>query len=47
MTLKLGHNVKSIKYIMGDKDALQELLKYIGKTKWLKESFGDVLRLPV
>jgi len=47
MTLKLGRNAKSMEYIMNNKDALHELLKYMGKTKRLKELFGDVIRRPI
>ena len=38
---KLGRSSRELKTILSDLDKVRELLRYIGKTRWLKD-LGDV-----
>ena len=38
----LGRRNKDLKYIMSKRETIQELLRYIGRTKRLKRPFGNI-----
>jgi hypothetical protein len=42
MGKKLGRKAKSLSHILTNRIAVTELLKYIGRTKQFKNTFGEV-----
>jgi len=42
MNRKLGRHAGDLKLIMSTVDGVKELLRYIGRTKRLKNTLGDV-----
>ena len=42
MVQALGHNTKSLWHILNSKLGVGELMKFVGRTGWLKASHGDI-----
>ena len=40
---KLGRESDSLKYLLGDSEGIDEVTKYVNRTRRLKQAFGEIL----